>query len=156
MNINLTLFAVAAAFALFVWFTAKFVWPPLMMAIEKRQKQIAEGLEAAEEGKRSLVEAERRNEVTVKEARDRVQTMLMDGERRASQIVDEAKLHAKSEADRIVAAAQEQIQQEFTKAKGQLREQVAALAVSGAEQILKREIDARAHADMLGKLKAQL
>ena len=156
MNINLTLFAVAAAFALFIWFTSKFVWPPLMIAIEKRQKQIAEGLEAAEEGKRSLVEAERRNEVSIKEARDRVQTLLIDGERRASQIVDDAKVHAKGEADRILAAAQEQIQQEFTKAKGELREQVAALAISGAEQILKREVDARAHAEMLGKLKAQL
>ena len=156
MNINLTLFAVAGAFFFFILFTAKFVWPPLMKAIEDRQKKIADGLAAAEEGKRALVEAERVGESSLKEARDRVQVMLADSERRANQIVEESKTTAKTEADRILASAQEQIQQEIAKAKGQLREQVAVLAVSGAEKILKREIDAKAHADMLGQLKAQL
>lgn len=156
MNINITLFAVATAFALFIWFTAHFVWPPLMRAIEDRQKKIADGLAAAEEGKRALVEAERVGESSLKEARERAQSMVSDSERRANQIVDEAKASAKGEADRILASAQEQIQQEITKAKGQLREQVAVLAVSGAEKILKREIDAKVHADMLNQLKAQL
>ena len=107
MNINLTLFAVAGAFFFFILFTAKFVWPPLMKAIEDRQKKIADGLAAAEEGKRALVEAERVGESSLKEARDRVQVMLADSERRANQIVDEAKTVAKTEADRILASAQE-------------------------------------------------
>jgi F-type H+-transporting ATPase subunit b len=156
MNINLTLIAVAVAFGLFIWFTAHFVWPPLMRAIEDRQKKIADGLAAADEGKRALVEAERRGESSLKEARERAQVMMSDSERRANQIVEEAKASAKGEADRILASAQEQIQQEINKAKGQLREQVAALAVSGAEKILMREIDAKAHSDMLNQLKAQL
>lgn len=156
MNINITLFAVAIAFAVFIWLTARFVWPVLMKKIEERQKQIADGLAAGEEGKRALVEAERRGESSLKEARERAQVMMSDSERRANQIVEEAKANAKGEADRILASAQEQIQQEITKAKGQLREQVAVLAVSGAEKILKREIDAKAHADMLNQLKAQL
>jgi F-type H+-transporting ATPase subunit b len=156
MNINLTLFAVAGAFFFFILFTAKFVWPPLMKAIEQRQKQIADGLAAAEEGKHALVEAERRGESSIREARERTQVMMSDSERRANQIMEEAKANAKGEADRILASAQEQILQEITKAKGQLREQVAVLAVSGAEKILKREIDAKAHSDMLNQLKAQL
>jgi F-type H+-transporting ATPase subunit b len=156
MNINITLVTVAIAFAGFIWFTASFVWPPLMRAIENRQKQIADGLAAGEEGRRALVEAERRGESSLKEARDRAQTMVAESERRANQMVEEAKGVAKTEADRILAAAQEQIQQEIAKAKGQLREQVATLAVAGAEKILRREIDAKTHDEMLKQLKAQL
>jgi len=156
MNINITLVAVAIAFGIFIWFTAHFVWPVLMNKIEERQKKIADGLAAGEEGKRVLVEAERRSESALQEARDRAQGMTSDSERRANQIIDEAKLQAKAEAERILAAAQDQIQQELTKAKGQLRDQVAVLAVAGAERILKREVDAKAHADMLAQLKAQL
>ena len=156
MNINITLVAVAIAFGIFIWLTAHFVWPVLMNKIEERQKKIADGLAAGEEGKRVLVEAERRSESALQEARDRAQGMTSDSERRANHIIDEAKLHAKAESERILAAAQDQIQQELTKAKGQLRDQVAVLAVAGAERILKREIDAKAHADMLAQLKAQL
>lgn len=156
MNINITLVAVAIAFGIFIWFTAHFVWPVLMNKIEERQKKIADGLAAGEEGKRVLVEAERRSHSALQEARDRAQGMTSDSERRANQIIDEAKLQAKAEAERILAAAQDQIQQELTKAKGQLRDQVAVLAVAGAERILKREVDAKAHADMLAQLKAQL
>ncbi len=156
MNINLTMIAQAIAFFILFWVSKKFLWPPLMGAIEARQKAIADGLTAAEEGKRSLVEAAQRSDVVLKEAKDRTQTMFSDGERRANEIVEQAKLTAKTEADRILAAAQEQIKLEINKAKSGLREQVAQLAVAGAEKILKREINAAAHAEMLTELKAQL
>ncbi len=156
MNINITLIAVTIAFGIFIWITARFVWPVLMNKIEERQKKIADGLAAGEEGKRALVEAERRSEASLQEARERAQGMTSDSERRANQIVEEAKTHAKAEAERILAAAQEQIRQEINKAKSLLRDQVAVLAVAGAEKILEREIDAKAHADMLSQLKAQL
>jgi F-type H+-transporting ATPase subunit b len=156
MDLNLTMLAQAIAFFIFFWFSKKYVWPPLMSAIAERQSKIAEGLNAAEAGKRALVEAEAKTESVMKDARDRSQSMFSDGERRANQIIEQAKLTAKTEADRILAAAQEQIQLELNKAKSGLREQVAQLAVAGAEKILKREINAAAHADMLTELKAQL
>ena len=156
MNINLTMIAQAIAFFIFFLAVQKFIWPWLIEKIETRQKAIADGLNAAEEGKRALVEAEKRGEVVIKEAKDRSQSMFSDGERRANQIIEQAKLTAKAEADRILAAAQEQIQLEVNKAKSGLREQVAQLAVAGAEKILKREINAASHADMLTELKAQL
>ena len=156
MDLNLTMLAQAIAFFIFFWFSKKFVWPPMMNAIAERQQKIAEGLSAAEAGKRALVDAEAKTESALKEARDRSQSMFSDGERRANQIIEQAKLTAKAEADRILAAAQEQIQLELNKAKSGLREQVAQLAVAGAEKILKREINAAAHAEMLTELKAQL
>ena len=156
MDLNLTMLAQAIAFFIFFWFSKKYVWPPLMNAIAERQTKIAEGLNAAEAGKRALIEAEAKTESAMKEAKDRSQSMFSDGERRANQIIEQAKLTAKTEADRILAAAQEQIQLEVNKAKSGLREQVAQLAVAGAEKILKREINAAAHADMLTELKAQL
>ena len=156
MDINLTMFAQAIAFFILFWVSKKFLWPPLMGAIETRQKAIAAGLTAAEEGKRLLVEAEKRSDAFLKEAKDRSQSMYADGERRANQLVEQAKQTAKAEAGRILAAAQEQIQMEVNKAKSGLREQVAQLAVAGAEKILKREINAAAHADLLSELKAQL
>ena len=156
MDLNLTMLAQAIAFFIFFWFSKKFVWPPMMNAIAERQQKIAEGLNAAEAGKRALIDAEAKTESALKEARDRSQSMFSDGERRANQIIEQAKLTAKAEADRILAAAQEQIQLELNKAKSGLREQVAQLAVAGAEKILKREINAAAHAEMLTELKAQL
>ena len=156
MDLNLTMLAQAIAFFIFFWFSKKYVWPPLLSAIAERQSKIAEGLNAAEAGKRSLVEAEAKNESAMKEARERSQAMFSDGERRANQLIEQAKLTAKAEADRILAAAQEQIQLELNKAKSGLREQVAQLAVAGAEKILKREINAAAHAELLAELKAQL
>lgn len=156
MDLNLTMIAQAIAFFILFWVSKKFLWPPLMGAIETRQKAIAAGLNAAEEGKRSLVEAEKRGDAFLNEAKERSQLMYTDGERRANQIIDQAKQTAKAEADRILAAAQEQIQLEINKAKAGLREHVAQLAVAGAEKILKREINAVAHADMLAELKAQL
>ena len=156
MDLNLTMLAQAIAFFIFFWFSKKFVWPPMMNAIAERQQKIAEGLNAAEAGKRALIEAEAKTESALKDARERSQSMFSDGERRANQIIEQAKLTAKTEADRILAAAQEQIQLELNKAKSGLREQVAQLAVAGAEKILKREINAAAHAEMLTELKAQL
>ena len=156
MNINATLLVQALSFAFLIWFTVKFIWPPLNRAIDERNKRIADGLAAAERGKAALVEAERKGESAMKEARERASGVLGDSEKRGAQIVEEARNEAKAEADRLVAAAREQIASELAKAKTELREQVAALAVAGAEKILQRQVDARAHADMLGKLKAQL
>ena len=156
MDLNLTMLAQAIAFFIFFWFSLKYIWPPLQRVLEERQAKIAEGLNAAEAGKRALIEAEAKTESAMKEAKDRSQSMFSDGERRANQIIEQAKLTAKTEADRILAAAQEQIKLEVNKAKSGLREQVAQLAVAGAEKILKREINAAAHADMLTELKAQL
>jgi F-type H+-transporting ATPase subunit b len=156
MNINLTLIGQALAFGIFIWFSARFIWPPLMKAIEERQKQIADGLAEAERGRASLADAEKQTEVMIQEARARAQEILSQGEKRATEVVEIAKTNAKAEGDRLVAAAQAQIEQEVQSAKAKLREQVASLAVAGAEKILKREVDAKAHADMLGQLKAQL
>jgi F-type H+-transporting ATPase subunit b len=156
MNLNLTLFAQAATFALFIWFTVKFVWPPLLRAIEARQKTIADGLAEAERGRSSLADAQKQTDVLVKEARARAQEIVAAAEKAASQRIEESKSQAKTEGERLVAAAHSQIQQEVQSAKQQLREQVANLAVQGAEKILRREVDAKAHADMLNQLKAQL
>ena len=156
MNINLTLFAQAATFAIFIWFTAKFVWPPLSRAIEARQKQVAEGLAAAERGKQDLQQAEVRTEAMLREARDKAQEILAQAERRASQIVEEAKVAAGEEGSRIKAGAMAEIEQEVSRARETLRMQVASLAVAGAEQILRREVDQKAHADLLASVQSQL
>jgi F-type H+-transporting ATPase subunit b len=156
MNINLTLLAQAAAFGIFIWFTARFVWPPLLKAIETRQKQIADGLAAAERGRQDLALASRRAEDIVVQARERSQEILAQADKRAAQIVEEAKVQAKKEGDRIVAGAKAEIDQEVFRAKEALRTQVAVLAVQGAEKILRREVDARAHADLLDAVAAQL
>jgi F-type H+-transporting ATPase subunit b len=156
MNPNLTLIAQAAAFVLFIVFTMKFVWPPLLRAIEARQKQIADGLAEAERGRSSLADAQKQTEVLLRDARARAQEIVLSAEKSASQRVEESKAQAKAEGERLVAAAKASIEQEVQSAKQQLREQVANLAVSGAEKILRREVDAKAHADMLNQLKAQL
>jgi F-type H+-transporting ATPase subunit b len=156
MNLNLTLFAQAATFALFIWFTVKFVWPPLLRAIEARQKQIADGLAEAERGRNSLADAQKQTDQMMREARNRAQEIMAAAEKSAAQRIEESKVQAKTEGERIVAAAHAQIQQEVQSAKQQLREQVAQLAVQGAEKILRREVDAKAHASMLDQLKAQI
>jgi F-type H+-transporting ATPase subunit b len=156
MNLNFTMVAQAITFALFIWFCVKFVWPPLLRAIETRQKQIADGLAEAERGRSSLADAQKQTEALLKEARARAQEIVAAAEKAATQRVEDSKLQAKTEGERLVAAAHASIQQEVQSAKQQLREQVAQLAVSGAEKILRREVDARAHADMLNQLKAQL
>lgn len=156
MNLTLTIVAQAIAFALFIWFTVTFVWPPLLRAIESRQKQIADGLAEAERGRSSLADAQKQTEALLKEARDRAHELMAQAERSASQRIEDSKAQAKAEGDRILVAAHAQIEQEVQAAKQQLREQVSALAVAGAERILKREVDAKAHGEMLDRLKAQL
>ena len=156
MNLNLTMIAQALAFILFIVFVMKVVWPPLLRAIEARQKHIADGLAEAERGRSSLNEAQKQTEVLLREARVRAQEIVVAAEKAASQRIEESKSQAKSEGERLVAAAKSSIDQEVQSAKQQLREQVAALAVAGAEKILRREVDAKAHADMLNQLKAQL
>lgn len=156
MNINFTLIMQAAAFAAFIWFTAKFVWPPLMRAVEARQKQIADGLAAADEGRKSLANAEKRIADLVGEARSKAGEIVAQGEKFRQETVAQAKAEAKAEADRIIAAAKAEIAQEIARAKEDLRHQVSSLAVAGAEKILKREVDAKAHADLLAEIQRQV
>jgi F-type H+-transporting ATPase subunit b len=156
MNINFTLIAQAIAFAVLIWFTVKFVWPPLLGAIEKRQKEIADGLAAASEGRSALEVAAKKSEVTLNEAKQKASEIIGQAEKRASQIIEEAKNNAKAEGERIIAGAKAEIDQEVNRAKEGLRAQVSSLAVAGAEKILRKEINAKAHSEMLSKLAAEL
>jgi F-type H+-transporting ATPase subunit b len=156
MQFNYTLIAQAVTFAAFIWFCVKFIWPPLTRAIETRQKQIADGLAEAEKGRSSLADAQKQTDVILREAKGRAQEIVAAAEKAAHQRIEESKSQAKVEGDRLIAAANAQLQQEVQSARQVLREQVAALAVSGAEKILRREVNAQAHADMLTQLKAQL
>ena len=156
MNLNITLVAQAITFFVFILFCTKFVWPYMIKAIEARQKQIADGLAAAEEGKQSLERSAKQAEVAISQARGRANDIVSQAEKRASQMVEEAKNAAKAEGDREKAAAKAEIEQEVSRAKEMLRTQVAVLAVAGAEQILKREVDAKAHADLLATVQRQL
>ena len=156
MNINFTLIAQAIAFAVLIWFTAKFVWPPLLKAIEARQKEIADGLAAASEGRSALEVAAKKSEVTLNEAKQKASEIIGQAEKRATQIVEEAKGNAKTEGDRIITSAKAEIDQEVNRAKEGLRAQVSALAIAAAEKILRKEIDGKAHSEMLTKLAAEL
>jgi F-type H+-transporting ATPase subunit b len=156
MNINLTLIAQAVSFAILIWFTTKFVWPPLLKAIETRQKEIADGLAASEEGKSALEQASKRANETINEARVRASEIISQAEKRAVDIVEDAKGNAKAEGDRIVLGAKAEIEQEVNRAKEGLRQQVSALALAGAEKILRKEINADAHADMLNIIASEL
>jgi F-type H+-transporting ATPase subunit b len=156
MNLTLTIIAQAVVFALFIWAVMHWIWPWLLGKIEERQKMIADGLAEAERGRSSLADAHKESETILKQARERAHELMAQAEKSAQQRVEDAKSQAKAEGDRLVAAAQAQIAQEVQAAKQQLREQVAALAVNGAERILRREVDAKAHGDMLDQLKAQL
>jgi len=156
MSFNLTLIAQAVAFALFIWFTVKFVWPPLLRAIEARQKQIADGLAAGEQGRQSLEVSKKKSDEAIADARGRAADIVSQAEKRSAQLVEEAKNAAREEAGREKAAAKAEIQQEAARAREQLRDQVAMLAVAGAEKILRREVDAKAHADLLDGIKKQL
>jgi F-type H+-transporting ATPase subunit b len=156
MNLNLTLVAQAITFTVFIWLTVRFIWPYMLRAIETRQKTIADGLAAAEEGKRSLELSNKRADEEIKKARERAAEVLSQAERRAAQMIEEAKNAAKEEGAREKAAAKAEIAQELTRAREQLRDHVASLAVAGAEKILRREVDARAHGELLESLKRQL
>ena len=156
MNINLTMFAQAATFAIFIWFTAKFVWPHLSRAMDDRQKHIAEGLAAAERGKLDLEQAAVKTADMLSDARQQAQEILAQAERRAAQMLEEAKNVASEEGSRIITGAKAEIEQEVSRARETLRTQVAMLAVAGAEQILRREVDAKVHADLLSTVQSQL
>ena len=156
MDINLTLFMQAAAFAAFIWFTARFVWPPLMRAVDTRQKQIADGLAAGEQGRQSLANTEKKIAEMMVEAKQRSSEIIAQGDKLKTETIEAAKAQAKEEADRILAGAKSEIEQEIMRAKEALRNQVADLAVAGASKILKREVDAKAHADLLAAIQRQL
>ena len=156
MNLNFTLIAQAITFAAFIWFTAKFVWPPLMRAVEARQKQIADGLAAGEKGRQELEQSGKRASEEIAKARERVAEILGQAEKRRAEIIDEAKNAAREEGNREKAAAQAEIEQQISHAREMLREQVATLAVAGAEKILRREVNAQTHADILAQLKREI
>ena len=156
MSINATLFVQAIVFAILVWFTMKFVWPPIASALDERSQKIAHGLAAAEHAKIELSNAHKEVELRLEQTRNESTVLLADAERRAQHMIDEAKARAVEEANRIVAAARAEAEQEMVKARETLRDQVAVLAVKGAEQILRKEINASVHADLLGRLKAEL
>lgn len=156
MNMNLTLVAQAITFAIFIWFSAKFVWPPLLRAIETRQKTIADGLSAAERGRLELEQAAKKSTDSLREGKQQAASMVAAAEKRAAEIVEEAKSAARVEAERIVEAARGQVEQDVQRAREELREKVASLAVSGAERILRREVDAKAHSELLVGLKKEL
>ncbi|MFO1204610.1 MAG: F0F1 ATP synthase subunit B [Burkholderiales bacterium] len=156
MDINATLIGQAIWFAIFIWFTMKFVWPPLQKAIGDRQKQIADGLAAAERGKHDLELASHRAEEILRSAKVQAQEIIGQADKRAAQIVEESKDVAKQEGAKLVAGAQAEIEREVSRAREALRAQVAALAVSGASKILEREVDPKAHAQLLQTLGAEL
>lgn len=156
MNINLTLIAQSIAFALFVWFCMKFVWPPIMGALETRRKQIADGLAAAERGKHEQELAQKRASEVLHDAKRQAQEIIAKAEKRAAEIVDEAKTDAKTEGERILTAARAEIGQEVNRAKEGLRAQVVSIALAGASKVLEREVDANTHNDLLNKLAAQI
>lgn len=156
MNINATLVGQVLWFVLFIWFVMKLVWPYFQRIIAERQKTIADGLAAAERGRNELTEAAKKAERQLDDARGRAQAILGAAEKRAAQMIDEAKHTAKAEGDRMIAGAKAEIVQEVARAKETLREQVASLAVAGAEKILRREVDAKVHADMLARLESEL
>ena len=156
MSINATLIVQMIVFAILVWFTMRFVWPPITAALDERARKIADGLSAADKAKAELAAADKRVEQQLASARDDVARRLADAERLAQQMIEEAKGRAAEEGAKIIAAAKAEAEQESVKARDVLREQVAALAVKGAEQILRKEVDAGVHAELLGRLKAEL
>jgi F-type H+-transporting ATPase subunit b len=156
VSINATLIVQMIVFAILVWFTMKFVWPPITAALDERARKIADGLSAADKAKADLAAANSRVEQQLSAARDDAAKRLADAERLAQQIVEEAKGRANDEGAKIIAAARSEAAQEAVKAREALRDQVAALAVKGAEQILRKEVNASVHADLLGRLKSEL
>ena len=156
MNINLTLIVQMLVFALLVFGTMKWIWPFILNAMEERSRKIAQGLAAAEKGEQELAAARGQAEAIIREARERANQIIDHAQHRANELVEEAKGTARIEAARIVAAAQQQIELETTRAKESLRREVASIAVGAASKLLGREIDARAHADLLDNLAAQI
>ena len=156
MDINMTLLGQTIAMIVFVWFCMKFIWPPIMTAIEERQKEIADGLAAAERGQQSLGKAKAESDEIVDDARKQATQILDQAHARANEIVAEGKADGVKERERQLAAATAEVEQETNRAREELRGQVSAIAVASAEKILRREIDADAHEDILSKLAAEL
>ena len=156
MNINLTLIGQSITFALFVWFCMKFIWPPIMGALETRRKEIADGLAAAERGQHEQVLAEKRAVEHIKEAKGQASDIIAQAQKRAGEMIEEAKGDAKTEAKRIVTGANAEIKQETSRAREHLRQEVITLAIAGAEKVLKREVDKDVHARTLNDLATQL
>ena len=156
MNINLTLIGQSITFAIFVWFCMRFIWPPVMGALEARRKEIADGLAAAERGQHEQELAEKRAAEHIKEAKGQASDIITQAQKRAGEIVEEAKDDAKTEATRIVTGANAEIEQEINRAREHLRQEVVGLAIAGAEKVLKREVDKDAHDSTLNELAAQL
>jgi F-type H+-transporting ATPase subunit b len=156
VSINATLFVQAIVFAILVWFTMKFVWPPITKALDERATKIAEGLAAADNAKSQLSSANKRVEEELVKSRNETAVRLAEAERRGQALIEEAKAKATEEGGKIIAAAKVEAEQQTVKARETLREQVAALAVKGAEQILRKEVNAGVHADLLGRLKTEL
>jgi F-type H+-transporting ATPase subunit b len=156
VNINATLFLQAIVFAILVWFTMRFIWPPVMKALDERAQKIADGLAAADKAKSELATANKRVDEQLGLARAETTKQLADAEKRGAAIVEEAKKRAEEEAAKIVAAAKAEADAQSSRAREVLREQVAALAVKGAEQILQKEVSASVHAELLSRLKTEL
>ena len=156
MNINLTLVIQMVVFGILVWFTMKYVWPMILGPMEERSRKIAMGLAAAEKGQQELAQAHTRIEQMIREARERANEIVDQAERRASEMIEQAKHAADSEGQRILQSAQQQIELEAARVRDQLRKDVAQLAIDTAAKLLEREIDARAHRDLIDKLAAQL
>ena len=156
MNMNLTLLGQAISFGIFIWFCMKFVWPFIIKALEERKHRIADGLTAAEEGQRKLAEAEQALTDLVEEGKQKASEIIAQAQRRGDEIVEESKGKARTEGERLIEAAQAEIEQQKTEAKESLRSEVANLALAGAEQILMREVDRNAHNEVLGKISSEL
>lgn len=156
MNINLTLLGQAISFGIFVWFCVKFVWPPLISALEERASTIADGLAAGEKGQEKLMNAEKEVEKLLTEAKDNAQTFIMSAQKRADEIVEIAKADAREEAEKIKINAVSEIEQEKNAAREELRREIAVLVLNGAETILMKEVDANAHQSYLDELTERL
>jgi F-type H+-transporting ATPase subunit b len=156
VNINLTLFVQMLVFIVLIWFTMKFVWPMILGPMEERSRKIAAGLAAADKGQHDLAQAQEQADAIVREARDRAGQIIDQAQHRANDLVEQAKGAATAEGARLVAAAQQQIELDTSRARESLRREVAQIAVSAASKLLEREIDPRAHADLISKLATQI
>ena len=156
MNINLTLIGQSITFAIFVWFCMKFVWPPIVGALNERKTRIADGLAAAERGMKSQAEAEAQVQQALAEVKEQAKEIISQAQKRADEIVEASKADARSEGDRLIQVAKSEIDQQLNQAREDLRKEVVSIALSGAEQVLMREVDAGVHSEALAKLSAQL
>lgn len=156
MNINMTLIGQTIAFAIFVWFCIKYVWPPISTALHERQKRIAEGLDAASRASRDLELAQEQASQTLRESKEQASQIIEQANKRSAQMVEEAREQARAEGERMIASARAEIDQEVQRAKDELRAQVSSLAVVGAERVLEASVDEKAHRKLLDKLAAEL